>query len=98
MFSGKSWSYSPDVGISSLGEGLGKSISDPTARSSKRRQGLGGIKAAKKDNPNVRGGKYSPTPNQNQALDKGQLKSTGPPKGSSDRIGPPSGSSETTGY
>ena len=53
--------------------------------------------AARKGEPDVRGGKYSPTPNPNQALDKGQLNSTGPPKGSSDKTGPPSGNSETMG-
>ena len=47
--------------------------------------------AAKKGDPDVRGGKYSPTPNPNQALDKGKLNSTGPPKGSSYMTGPPSG-------
>ena len=84
--------------IYSPGEWLDEPISEPAARSRNRRRGLGGITTTRKGEPNVRGGKCSLTPNPGQALDKGQLNSTVPPKGSSDRIGPPSGNSETMGY
>ena len=53
-------------------------------RSYKRVWGLGGMIVAKNGDPDVRGGKFSPTPNPSQALEKGQVNSTGSPKGYSD--------------
>ena len=86
MSSGKSWYYSSETGIPSLPLGPEKSMSESTIISCKRVRGLGGMIAAKNDDPDVRGGKCSPTPNPNQALERGQWNSTGSPKGYSDEI------------
>ena len=59
-------------------------MSESTVRSCKRQQGLGGMTVAKNDDTDVRGGKFSPTPNPNQAFERGQWNSTGSPKGYSD--------------
>ena len=70
---------------------------EPVARSRNRRRGLGGKTAAIKGEPDVRERKFAPTLNSDQGLEKGQLNSTGPPKGCSERTGPSSGNSETMG-
>jgi len=73
MSSGKTWYASSEVGIPPLGVGLEDSMFKSTIRSSRRRRGLGGMIAVKNGDPDVRGGKFSPTPNPNQALERGQL-------------------------
>ena len=86
MSSRKSWYYSSKIGIPSLPIGPDDSMSESTVRSYKRVWGLGGTIAAKNGDPNVRGGKCSPTPNPNQAFKRGQWNSTGSPKGYSNEI------------
>ena len=71
---------------------------EPTARSRSRRRGLGGKTVAIKGELDVRERKLDPNLNSDQGSEKGQLNSTGPPKGCSARTGPPSRNSETIGY
>ena len=59
-------------------------MSESTIRSCKRVWGLGGMIAAKNGDPDVRGGKCSPTQNPNHVFEIGQWNSDGSPKGFSD--------------